>query len=101
MARTPRLVGIAEVEIAQRAADGDLADGLEIAEAACLLLELGQRALHLALLQLDISLAPVVLRQRDLAAARLRGVEDAVAQRHLGDRLPARRTGGREELGRA
>src|SRR5437868_3147216 len=101
MARTPRLVGVAEVEIAQRAADGDLADGLEIAEAARLILELGERALHLALLQLDITLASIVLPQRDLAAARLRRVEDAVAQRHLGDRLPARRAGRGEELGRA
>src|SRR5262245_11710310 len=98
MAGPPRLVGIAEVEVAQCAADGDLTDGLELAQAARVLLEDVEGTLHLALLQLDIGLAAVVLRQRDLAAARLGGVQDAVAQRLLADRLPARRTGGGKEF---
>src|SRR5689334_15076139 len=43
MARPPRLVGIAEVEIAQRAADGDLADRVEVAQRIRLLLEFVER----------------------------------------------------------
>ena len=56
-------------------------------------------SLHLALLQFDVALAPVILRQRDLTAARLRRVQDAVAQRLLAERLPARRAGRRKQLG--
>ena len=83
MARAPRLVGIAEIEVAQRAADGDLADGRELAERAGILLQRVERARDLALLQLDVALAALVLRQGDLAAARLGGIQDAVAQRLL------------------
>src|SRR5262245_50243585 len=100
MAGPPRLVGVAEVEIAQRAADGDLADRREVAQAARLFFQLGERARHLALLDRNVALAALILRQRELAAARLRGIEDAVAQRLLADRLPARRAGSREQLGR-
>src|SRR3954471_2980509 len=100
MAGPPWLVGEPEVEIAQRHADGDLADGRELAERSGLFLERIDRALHLALLQLDIALAALVERQRYLAPARLGGVEDAVGQRFLGQCLPPRRAGWREELGR-
>src|SRR5262249_61012691 len=65
MARPPRLVGVAEVEIAQRAADGDLADRVEVAERGCLFLELGDGACHLALLERNVGLAALVLRQGD------------------------------------
>src|SRR5215468_1132052 len=40
MPRPPRLVGVAEVEIAQGAADRDLTDRVEVAERGRLLLEL-------------------------------------------------------------
>src|SRR6516162_4562682 len=90
MAGPPRLVGIAEVEIAQRAADGDLADRVEVAERGRLLLELGDGARDLALLERDVALAALVLRQGELAPAGLRRIEDAVGQRLLRQRLPAR-----------
>src|SRR5262249_57373934 len=69
MARPPRLVGVAEVEIAQRAADGDLADRIEVAERGRLLLELDDGARHLALLERNVGLAALVLRQGELAPA--------------------------------
>src|SRR5580698_2110987 len=80
MAWPPRLVAISEVEIAQRAADSDLADRVEVAERIGLLLELVERAGDLALLQFDVALAAFVLRQRDLTAPRLGRIEDAVRQ---------------------
>src|SRR6185503_916955 len=80
--------------------DRDLADRRQLAKRVRLLLEGIERAAHLALLERDIGLAALVLRQRDFAAPRLGGIEDAVGQRLLGQRLPARRAGRREELGR-
>src|SRR5215510_10619007 len=100
MARPPRLVGVAEVEIAQRAADGDFADRVEIAERGRLLLELDDDARHLTLLERNVALASLVLRQGELAPAGLRRIEDAVGQRLLRQRLPARRTRRWEELWR-
>src|SRR5262245_35309155 len=70
MARPPRLVGVAEVEIAQRAADGDFADRVEVAERGRLLLELGDGARHLALLERNVALAAIVLWQGELAPTR-------------------------------
>ena len=96
MARPPRLVGVAEVEIAQRAADGDLADRVSLPSESACFSNTASGARHLALLQRDVALAALVLRQRDLAAARLGGIENAVAQRLLRQRLPARRAGRRE-----
>src|SRR5262249_15636549 len=78
MARPPRLGGVAEVEIAQRAADGDLADRVEVAERGRLLLEFDDGARHLALLERNVGLAALVLRQGELAPAGLRRIEDAV-----------------------
>src|SRR6478672_6875213 len=92
MTRLPRLVGVAEVEIAQRAADGDLADRVEVAERGRLLLELADGARHLALLERNVALAALVLRQGEFAPPGLRRIEDAVGQRLLRQRLPARRT---------
>ena len=43
MARPPRLVGVAEIEVAQRAADGDLADRGQVAQRIGLLLQLVER----------------------------------------------------------
>jgi len=83
MARPPRLVGVAEVEIAQRTADGDLADRVEVAERGRLLLELDNGARHLALLEHNVGLAALVLRQGELVPAGLRRIEDAVGQRLL------------------
>src|SRR5262245_54937598 len=100
MARPPRLVGVAEVEVAQRAADGDLADRVEVAERGRLLLELDDCARHLALLERNVVLATLVLREGELSPAGLRRIEDAVGQRLLGQRLPARRTRHREEFWR-
>src|SRR5262249_35989917 len=92
MARPPRLVGVAEVEIAQRAADGDFADRVEVAERGRLLLELDDGARHLALLERNVGLAALILREGELAPAGLRRIEDAVGQRLLRQRHPARRT---------
>src|SRR5262249_58265806 len=77
MARPPRLVGVAEVEIAQRAADGDLADRVEVAERGRLLLELDDCARHLALLERNVVLATLVLRQGELAPAGVRRIAGA------------------------
>src|SRR5262249_25488540 len=100
MARPPRLVGVAEVEIAQRAADGDLTDRVQVAERGRLLLELDDGARHLALLERNVGLAALVLRQGELTPAGLRRIEDAVGQRLLRQRHPARRTRRREEFWR-
>ena len=93
MARPPRLVGVAEVKIAQCAADGDLADRVEIAERGRLLFELGDGARYFALLERNVGLSALVLRQGELAPAGLRRIEDAVGQRPLRQRFPVRRTG--------
>src|SRR5262245_62845730 len=98
MARPPRLVGVAEVEIAQRAADGDLADRIEVAERGRLLLELGDGARHVTLLECNVALAALVLRQGELSSAGLRRIEDAVGQRLLRQRVPARGTRCWEEF---
>src|SRR5262249_12772842 len=100
MARPPRLVGVAEVEIAQRAADGDLADRVEVAERGRLLLELDDCARHLALLERNVVLATLVLREGELSPAGLRRIEGAVGQRRLRQRLPARGTRRGEEFWR-
>src|SRR5262249_53759152 len=100
MARPPRLVGVAEVQIAQRAADGDLADRVEVAERGRLLLQLDDGARHLTLLERNVALAALVLRQGELAPAGLRRIEDAVGQRLLRQRIPARRTWRWEEFWR-
>jgi hypothetical protein len=92
VAGAPGLVRVAEVEVAQRAGDGDLADRGQgaAAESAGLRLQRVERLADLALLQGDVGAPPLVLRQRDLPPARLRGVEDAVGQRLLAQRGPAR-----------
>src|SRR5262249_53914415 len=90
MARPPRLVGVAEVEIAQRAADGDLADRVEVAERGRLLLELDDGARYLTLLERNVALAALVLRQGELAPAGLRRVEDAIGPRPPRPRPPTR-----------
>src|SRR5690349_11675766 len=100
MAWPPRLVGVAEVEIAQRAADGDLADRVEVAERGRLLLKLDDGARHLTLLKSNVALAALVLRQGELAPPGLRRIEDAVGQCRLRQRLPARRTRCWEKLWR-
>src|SRR5262249_59859927 len=61
MARPPRLVGVAEVEIAQCAADSDLADRVEVAERGRLLLELDDGARPLAPPQRHVVLATLPL----------------------------------------
>src|SRR5689334_2598739 len=60
----PVLAGIAEIEITQRASDGDLADGQRAAKLAGLDLDLQrrQRAAHLAQLRVDPVLPLELLR---------------------------------------
>src|SRR5262245_62024280 len=55
-------------------------------------------ARHLTLLECNIALAALVLRQGELAPAGLRRIEDAVGQRLLRQRLPARRPRRWEEF---
>ena len=93
---TPGLVGVAEIQVAEGASDGDLADCGQRAEAAGLRLQHVQRAGDLGLLCRDVVAPAVIQRQRQLAPARLGGVEDAVAEGLLPLRGPARRARRRE-----
>src|SRR5262249_38119578 len=99
MARPPRLVGVAEVEIAQRAANGDLADRVEVAERGRLLLELDDGARHLALLERNVAdpapgrvLAP---NRSNRGIRRSRAVEEAgavIKSGHLNGPFPSHPT---------
>src|SRR5258708_23761221 len=86
--RGPIFAGVAEVEIAQRAADGDLADGERAAKLAARGLDLQRRqgAAHLAYLRVDPVLPLVFLRPLDLVAAADCVVEIVVAKLLLAQR---------------
>ena len=89
--RPPRLGGEAEIEVAQRAADRDLADGPQLAEGGRLALQRVHRPRHHLPLPRDEGAPPLIRRKARLAPARHGRIEDAVPERLLPQRRPARR----------
>src|ERR1700722_8217541 len=102
-AGAPAFALVAEIEIAERAADRDLADGDGVVAfaqfpALGLAVERGQGAAHLAQLRGYPILPQELLGPHRLVAAEDRRLEDAVAQRLLAERDPARLAARGEEL---
>src|SRR4029453_16898449 len=90
---------VAEIEIAQRTAEGDRAEIDTIAENRCAPLDLVEPGGHL----LELAGYPIVPAQRFRSQDRLvarehGGVLDAIGERLLDKHAPARRPGLRNEL---
>src|SRR6185437_5978265 len=100
MLAAPFFGGVAEVKIAQCTRNCDLADAELAAELAGLGLDLerGESAPDLAQLRIDPVLPLIFLRAQDFIAAEDRRIENAVAQRLLAQRQPARLATAREQL---
>src|SRR5690606_22169390 len=97
--RAPVLVGGAEGEVAERAADGDGADVDRVAEGAGLVHEAVEGTAEFQLLGIDpFRPAPLLRPQKGLVAGEHPGIHDAVALGLPTQGGPARRSGGRKHL---